>query len=140
MLSCQFIIQGYCLTVGCSCVITVLLTVSALCPQVVELVPSGARIPVTDKTKLSYLDALAQYKLSTSIRSELNAFLKGLNNLIPDNLLSMFDENELELLMCGTGCYSIAELKQHHVVCGSTTSTFGKVTDLLSLFCLFYFE
>merc|ERR1712071_163385 len=33
----------------------------------------------------------------------------------PDNLLSIFDENELELLVCGTSEYSIEELKRNHV-------------------------
>lgn len=52
---------------------------------------------VTNAVKLQYLDALAQYRLATCIREELEAFLKGLNELIPDNLLSIFDENELEV-------------------------------------------
>lgn len=63
----------------------------------VELVPNGAKIPVNNKNKLRYLDALAQYKLASSIKDEIEAFLKGLNELIPDNLLSIFDENELEV-------------------------------------------
>ena len=46
-------------------------------------------------------------------------FLQGLNELIPDNLLSIFDENELELLMCGTGNYSVSEFKEHHIAAGS---------------------
>ncbi|XP_049826095.1 apoptosis-resistant E3 ubiquitin protein ligase 1 isoform X3 [Aethina tumida] len=87
----------------------------------VELIPNGSKIRVRDATKLQYLDALAQYKLATSIKDEMEAFLKGLNELIPDNLLSIFDENELELLLCGTGQYSIADFKAHHVVNGNST-------------------
>ena len=63
----------------------------------VDLIPNGARIPVTNQNKLRYLDALAQYKLANSCKEEIEAFLKGLNELIPDNLLSIFDENELEV-------------------------------------------
>lgn len=63
----------------------------------VELIPSGSKIRVSNITKHQYLDALAQYKLANTIREELDAFLKGLNELIPDNLLSIFDENELEV-------------------------------------------
>lgn len=62
-----------------------------------ELLPNGAKIRVRDSTKLQYLDALAQYRLATKVKDELEAFLKGLNELIPDNLLSIFDENELEV-------------------------------------------
>lgn len=65
--------------------------------QTVELVPNGSRIPVTNDNKLSYLDSLARYRLVTCIKDEVDAFLKGLNDLIPDNLLCIFDENELEV-------------------------------------------
>lgn len=65
--------------------------------KTVELIPNGSKIRVRDATKLQYLDALAQYKLATCVKDEMEAFLKGLNELIPDNLLSIFDENELEV-------------------------------------------
>ena len=57
----------------------------------------GSKLRVRNTTKLQYLDALAQYRLATSIKDEIEHFLKGLNELIPDNLLSIFDENELEV-------------------------------------------
>lgn len=66
--------------------------------KTVELVPNGSKIRVTNATKHRYLDALAQFRLATSVHDEVEAFLKGLNELIPDNLLSIFDENELEVL------------------------------------------
>lgn len=44
-----------------------------------------------------YLDALAQQRLCNNVRDEVDSFLKGLNGIIPDNLLSIFDENELEV-------------------------------------------
>lgn len=61
------------------------------------MLPNGSRTPVTNGNKMEYLDALAQYKLARSVQEEIEAFLKGLNELIPDNLLSIFDENELEV-------------------------------------------
>jgi len=64
---------------------------------VIELIPGGSKIRVTNDTKRKYLDALAQYRLASSIRSEVEYFLRGLNELIPDNLLGIFDENELEV-------------------------------------------
>lgn len=65
--------------------------------QVVELVQGGAKLRVRNNTKHQYLDVLAQYRLANSQRDEMEHFLKGLNELIPDNLLSIFDENELEV-------------------------------------------
>ena len=46
---------------------------------------------------MAYLDALAQYRLSVKVKNEVDAFLTGLNDIIPDNLLCIFDENELEV-------------------------------------------
>lgn len=93
-----------------------------------ELIPGGSKIRVTNQNKLVYLDALAQYRLATSVREEVEYFLKGLNELIPENLLCIFDENELELLMCGTGQFSIADFKANHSVSGFSIE-FRKVLD-----------
>ncbi|XP_060068994.1 apoptosis-resistant E3 ubiquitin protein ligase 1-like [Ylistrum balloti] len=96
--------------------------------RVVDLVPGGSSKPVTNENKQHYLNCLAQYKLSSSMKDEADHFLKGLNVLIPDTLLSIFDENELELLMCGTGNYSITDFKAHAVIEGSSYHFF-KVLD-----------
>ena len=53
---------------------------------------------VTNSNILQYLDAIAQYRLSVRVRHEVDAFLAGLNDIIPDNLLCIFDENELEVM------------------------------------------
>lgn len=69
---------------------------------------------------VQYLDALAQQRLCNNVREEVDSFLKGLNGIIPDNLLSIFDENELELLLCGTGEYSISDFRMHHIANGNS--------------------
>ncbi|XP_013414095.1 apoptosis-resistant E3 ubiquitin protein ligase 1 [Lingula anatina] len=90
--------------------------------RTVNLIPNGAQVPVTKANRHQYLDALAQYQLATTIKEEMEAFLKGLNDLVPDNLLSIFDEYELELLMCGTGSYSLDDLKNNVNICGNSYS------------------
>lgn len=65
--------------------------------KTVDLVPNGAKQRVTNASKIQYLDALAQLRLCNNVREEVDSFLKGLNGIIPDNLLSIFDENELEV-------------------------------------------
>lgn len=67
--------------------------------QVVELISNGAKIKVTNSSKRQYLDALAQYRLSIRVKDEIETFLRGLNDIIPDHLLSIFDENELEVCL-----------------------------------------
>lgn len=65
--------------------------------KTIELIPNGSKIRVTNATKNQYLDGLAQQRLCNNVRDEVDSFLKGLNGIIPDNLLSIFDENELEV-------------------------------------------
>lgn len=65
--------------------------------KTVELIQNGAKTRVTNASKNQYLDALAQQRLCNSVKDEVDSFLKGLNAIIPDNLLSIFDENELEV-------------------------------------------
>ncbi|CAB4039267.1 apoptosis-resistant E3 ubiquitin ligase 1-like isoform X1, partial [Paramuricea clavata] len=62
----------------------------------VDIIPNGSTIEVTKHNRMKYLDALAQYKLNTRVSAEIEAFIKGLNELVPDNLLTMFSEQELE--------------------------------------------
>ena len=42
-----------------------------------ELKPGGSQIPVTESNKKEYLDLLAQYRLSSSVKQEIEAFAKG---------------------------------------------------------------
>ncbi|XP_033636147.1 apoptosis-resistant E3 ubiquitin protein ligase 1-like isoform X2 [Asterias rubens] len=86
--------------------------------QVIELIPGGTTIAVTNENKIEYLDKLAQHRLANSVQDEIEAFLKGLNDLIPDQLLSMFDENELELLMCGTCAFSVTDMQRYYIPSG----------------------
>ncbi|XP_055916662.1 apoptosis-resistant E3 ubiquitin protein ligase 1 isoform X2 [Eupeodes corollae] len=94
--------------------------ISGQLSKTVELIPNGSKVRVTNASKNQYLDALAQQRLCNNVKDEVDSFLKGLNGIIPDNLLSIFDENELELLMCGTGEYSIADFKAHHIANGNS--------------------
>lgn len=86
--------------------------------KVVELISGGAQIAVTNENKMHYLNLLAQYRLASQVRDEVEHFLKGLNELVPENLLAIFDENELELLMCGTGDINVQDFKAHAVIVG----------------------
>jgi predicted methyltransferase len=43
------------------------------------------------------LNSLAVYRLSTKVKAEVEAFIKGLSQIVPEDLLVNFDENELEV-------------------------------------------
>jgi hypothetical protein len=96
--------------------------------EVVSLKPGGASIEVTNENKMEYLNCLAQYRLVYRVKDEIEAFLKGLNEIIPDNLLSIFDENELELLMCGMSKIDVSDWKAHSTVNGHNAHFLTMVT------------
>jgi len=94
-----------------------------------ELISNGAKVKVTEENKKSYITALAQYLLGARVKWQVTAFLEGLHTLVPDHLLSVWDEQELELLLCGVRDYSISELRKHHTIVGVPVGRFGIVLD-----------
>lgn len=66
-----------------------------------ELIPGGRNIRVTEENKHKYVDLVAEHRLTTAIRPQINAFLEGFNELIPRELISIFHDKELELLISG---------------------------------------
>nr|XP_002122623.3 apoptosis-resistant E3 ubiquitin protein ligase 1 [Ciona intestinalis] len=102
-------------------------TSSGSLSKVIDLVPNGANVAVTNDNKIKYLNRIAQYRLSESIKNELALFIKGLTSIVPDHLLSVFDENELELVMCGSSKISPDDFKLHCVVNSGMDPTFQKI-------------
>src|SRR5690242_19867619 len=69
--------------------------------RVVDLKPNGRNIEVTDENKLEYIELRTKWILLKSISSQLASLMKGLFDVIPPEILAVFDHQELELLMCG---------------------------------------
>ena len=55
------------------------------------------------------------FPCSFRVDHQMKAFLEGFNELVQLNLLKIFDEGELELLMCGIGAIDVKDWKQHTV-------------------------
>lgn len=53
---------------------------------------------------------------------KLPCVLQGFNELIPTNLLKIFDQNELELLMCGLGDVDVNDWRSHTAYKGEYSS------------------
>lgn len=66
-----------------------------------ELKPGGRNIRVTEETKHEYVDLVAEHLLTNAIRPQINSFLEGFNELVPRELISIFNDKELELLISG---------------------------------------
>ncbi|XP_020278772.1 E3 ubiquitin-protein ligase HUWE1 isoform X2 [Pseudomyrmex gracilis] len=76
-----------------------------------DLIPNGRNIVVTEETKLEYIRLVCQMKMTGAIRKQLNAFLEGFYDIIPKRLISIFNEQELELLISGLPNVDIEDLK-----------------------------
>jgi E3 ubiquitin-protein ligase HUWE1 len=66
---------------------------------------------VTDDNKKEYVQLITQLKMTSSIRQQLKAFLTGFYEVIPRDLISMFDEQELELLISGLPNVDVDDLQ-----------------------------
>ena len=69
--------------------------------RIVDLIENGRNIPVTEENKQEYVQLVAEYRLTGSVNDQLDNFLRGFNDIIPAELISIFNEQELELLISG---------------------------------------
>jgi hypothetical protein len=67
----------------------------------IELKPGGADVEVTQDNKKDYVDAVVEYRISKRVKEQFEAFMSGFSELIPQDLITVFDERELELLIGG---------------------------------------
>lgn len=81
--------------------------------RMIDLKPNGRNIAVTEENKEEYVNLIAAYILTDAIKKQLEAFLKGFRELIPVDLVSVFTEQELELLISGLPDIDIDDLKQN---------------------------
>ncbi|GKV44584.1 hypothetical protein SLEP1_g51748 [Rubroshorea leprosula] len=76
-----------------------------------ELKPGGRNIRVTEDTKHEYVDLVADHILTNAIRPQINSFLEGFNELVHRELISIFNDKELELLISGLPEIDLDDLK-----------------------------
>uniref|UniRef100_A0A672ZAB0 E3 ubiquitin-protein ligase n=1 Tax=Sphaeramia orbicularis TaxID=375764 RepID=A0A672ZAB0_9TELE len=72
-----------------------------------ELKPGGTEIVVTNENKKEYIQLFIQYKYMVHF------VFQGFFELIPQDLIKIFDENELELLMCGLGDVDVNDWREN---------------------------
>ncbi|XP_067015610.1 E3 ubiquitin-protein ligase Nedd-4 isoform X2 [Anabrus simplex] len=78
-----------------------------------ELKPDGANIPLTNENKDEYISLVIQWRFVSRVEEQMNSFLEGFSGLVPLNLVKIFDEHELELLMCGIQNIDVKDWKQN---------------------------
>ncbi|KAF7506729.1 hypothetical protein GJ744_011453 [Endocarpon pusillum] len=81
--------------------------------KTVDLKPGGSEIPVTNQSKKEYIELVTEWKIQKRVSEQFNAFIAGFNELIPADLVNVFDERELELLIGGIADIDVDDWKKH---------------------------
>lgn len=79
--------------------------------QVVDLIPNGRNISVTDQNKIDYIRLISHHSMTSAIRSQIVNFLDGFYSIVPVELISFFSPTELELLISGLPEIDIEDLR-----------------------------
>ncbi|WWD19760.1 hypothetical protein CI109_104224 [Kwoniella shandongensis] len=79
--------------------------------KIVELKEGGAQIPVTEENKEEYVRLVVSYRLDNSIKDQIKAFLDGFYEIIPREIIQIFEPDQLELLISGITTVDVDELK-----------------------------
>ncbi len=66
---------------------------------------------MTNQNKREYVEKLAYFKMYKEIQKQVDNFLEGFYELIPKDLISIFNYKELELLISGLPNFDLEDLK-----------------------------
>lgn len=81
--------------------------------KIIDLVPNGRNIPVTEENKNDYVKLVVEYRLTTSVSEQMDNFISGFHEIIPKDLVSIFGEQELELLISGLPDINVDDWKNN---------------------------
>ncbi|KAH7909328.1 hypothetical protein BJ138DRAFT_1181114 [Hygrophoropsis aurantiaca] len=70
--------------------------------RIFPLKQGGESIPVTQENKREFVQLSANFRLYSSISDQIQNLVAGFQEIIPKDLISIFNEKELELLISGT--------------------------------------
>ncbi|KAJ1922147.1 hypothetical protein H4219_000009 [Mycoemilia scoparia] len=88
----------------------------------IELKEGGKDIEVTEENKQEFVDLKVRYLICDRVKEQFDAFLSGFHELILPDLIQVFDERELELLIGGLADIDMDDWKKHTDYRGYTES------------------
>ncbi|KAF2866207.1 hypothetical protein BDV95DRAFT_215567 [Massariosphaeria phaeospora] len=78
-----------------------------------DLMENGRDIPVTEDNKHDYVRLVTEHRLTNAVEEQLEHFLKGFHDIVPAELISIFSEQELELLISGLPDINVDDWKNN---------------------------
>lgn len=81
--------------------------------KIYDLVENGRNVEVTNENKQEFVRLVVEFKLLTSVKDQMDNFLTGFHGIIPAELISIFNEQELELLISGVPDIDVNDWKSN---------------------------
>ena len=73
----------------------------------IELIEGGKGVNVTSENKKDYIEKLSFFEMYGQVKQQTQYFLKGFFEMVPRELISIFNYRELELLIAGLPDFDI---------------------------------
>jgi E3 ubiquitin-protein ligase NEDD4 len=89
----------------------------------IDLVPNGSDKTVTAENLLEYLESYMKYFLLERIKPQVTELLLGFYDVIPESALTVFDYQELELMLCGLPNIDVDDWIEHTIYKNCTRKT-----------------
>ena len=86
--------------------------------QDVELIPGGNMKEVTTENLPQYLEANLRYRMLDRTKPQLQELLLGFFDVVPEPPLTVFDPNELELILCGLPTIDMDDWENNTIYAG----------------------
>lgn len=83
------------------------------CGRTVELIPNGAAVSITDENKAEFAAAVCAYKLVQRTAEASAAIREGISQVFPIDLLRVFTDADLGLMVAGAGDIDLADWQAH---------------------------
>jgi hypothetical protein len=99
----------------------------------VELIEGGALKEVNNSNIAQYLEANLKYRMLNRTKAQLTELLLGFFDVIPEPALTVFDYQELELVLCGLPEIDMDDWEENTIYSGMYEST-GKKTQVVKWF------
>ena len=81
--------------------------------QIVELVPGGEFIAITNVNKQEFVDRYIDWYLTSSIQSQFQPFYRGFYKAVSDASIRLLDSEEVNKLIRGVDELNMKELEEH---------------------------
>ena len=88
----------------------------------VELIEGGTSVEVTADNLPQYLEAILKYRMLHRTKDQIAELLMGFYDVAPEPALTVFDPNELELMLCGLPTIDIDDWEKNTIYTGGLTA------------------